>query len=143
MSNYTMKSYFTSVVVLLMLISLSGCPKPKTPVANNLDYPPVPEASVIDLSINSNPRGATAVLSTGESCITPCVVKKRNDESFSVTVRKEGYSSATVQVSNNLARLREFNRKMAKRVDLNAIRVNALRLDPNPVVVNLEPSWTK
>jgi hypothetical protein len=52
--------------------------------------------------IETEPAGATASLSTGEICKTPCnILKKRKDE-FSVHIEKEGYEPADVQVKSQI-----------------------------------------
>lgn len=93
------------------------------------------------LELTSTPAGATARLSSGESCTTPCTIRKANNEPFSVTFEKEGYRAASVKVSNNLEALRRYNKKRGMNVDL--IQVQKLRLVPNPVTVRLEPKWSK
>ena len=93
------------------------------------------------LALRSSPAGASAKLSTGESCTTPCSVKKKKGSVFSVTFSKEGYASRTVPVSNNLEALRKFNRAKGRSVE--DLTVTNLKLTPNPVSVNLEPEWSK
>lgn len=53
------------------------------------------------LRVESDPSGAEALLSTGETGVTPAVfVKNRRTENFTVTVSKAGYVSQTVKVES-------------------------------------------
>ncbi len=45
--------------------------------------------------IESSPESATATLSTGESCLTPCHFDLPRSEDFRVTITKEGYRPVT------------------------------------------------
>ncbi len=48
----------------------------------------------------SDPPGALVSLSTGETCTTPCVLDKKRDESFLVTIEKAGYEPYRLQVNS-------------------------------------------
>lgn len=48
----------------------------------------------------SDPPGALVTLSTGETCTTPCVLEKKRDESFLVTIEKAGYEPYRTQVNS-------------------------------------------
>ncbi|HSH12231.1 MAG TPA: PEGA domain-containing protein [Desulfurivibrionaceae bacterium] len=48
----------------------------------------------------SDPSGALVTLSTGETCTTPCVIDKKRDESFLVTIEKAGYEPYSIQVNS-------------------------------------------
>ena len=73
------------------------------------------------VQIESEPAGATATLSTGQSCKTPCAVSVPTDKPFSVTFALAGYQSASEQVE-------------AVSVD------GAMKLNPNPISAELVPA---
>ncbi|MBB5015411.1 PEGA domain-containing protein [Rehaibacterium terrae] len=54
-------------------------------------------------TVNSDPIGAKVTLSSGETCITPCTLKKKRKESFMVTVEKEGYEPVQTQIVSQVA----------------------------------------
>lgn len=133
-----------AILFIGVIAAAAGCMKPAPAKSPTDDYNNQKGETAEELMITSLPAGASATLSTGESCRTPCRLTKRSDETFSVTVAKDGYNSQTVRVKNNLETLREYNRNRASgSPNLDAIRVNRLRLVPNPVHVTLEPSWSK
>jgi len=51
-------------------------------------------------SVVSDPPGALATFSSGETCITPCEVKKKRNDSFAVKIEKDGYAPFDIQVNN-------------------------------------------
>jgi hypothetical protein len=73
------------------------------------------------VQIESEPAGATATLSTGQSCKTPCAVSVPTDKPFSVTFALAGYQSASEQVE-------------AVSVD------GTMKLNPNPISAELVPA---
>jgi hypothetical protein len=128
-----------NILLFIMLVSLGGCAK-----AWIAPQGETPTADLEIVMLRSQPPGASARLSTGESCQTPCSVKKPRDSKFSVTFEKNGYSPKTVDVSNNLELLKKFNSKnKSNREDIEQIQVRSLRLTPNPVIVTLDPAWSK
>jgi hypothetical protein len=130
-------NYSKITLTSLTILSFYAC----APKQSSSPYYPPPVVEEQAFEVRSTPAGARVQLSTGQSCTTPCTLKISNDEKFSLTISREGYKSATVQVSNNLQALREFNRrKGVKEEDLRALRVKDLRLTPNPVQVTLEPT---
>ncbi len=48
--------------------------------------------------IVSEPAGADAKLSTGQSCVTPCAIKLKRKAQFVVSVSKPGYETVDVPV---------------------------------------------
>src|ERR1700739_892261 len=56
-----------------------------------------------DLQISSSPEGATAQLSDGEACTTPCVVNLKRETSLAITLSKDGCDSQTISVFPTLA----------------------------------------
>lgn len=95
--------------------------------------------------IESEPPGAHVRLSTGETCRTPCTLKKKRKESFVVHIEKPGYEPVEVQVTNQVAGAGAAG--MAGNVILGGLigaAVDAgsgamLELVPNPVRVRLVP----
>ena len=139
------------VVVLLLVVCLfaTSCSKrrrrpPQKEPYRSADYESAELRGTELLGLESTPAGAKARLSTGESCVTPCRIRKNSRAQFSVTFQKEGYVSKTIPVSNNLEALRQYNLKRGKKAqDVARLRVEDARLVPNPVRVTLEPEWTK
>ena len=70
------------------------------------------------LSIESDPPGAEAKLSTGADCRTPCALSVPVTEDFTVSLALNGYQPQSVPVR--------------------AVQADA-RLDPNPLYVELQP----
>lgn len=54
-------------------------------------------------TVNSDPTGADVKLSTGQECTTPCTLKLKRKDSFTVTVHKQGYKKVTTQVISQVA----------------------------------------
>lgn len=50
--------------------------------------------------ISSVPPGADVELSTGQTCVTPCKLKLKRKNSFTATIKKPGYQTATAQVES-------------------------------------------
>jgi PEGA domain len=80
------------------------------------------------LSIESNPPGADARLSTGGTCRTPCAVSVSLASEFSVTVALNGYTPETRTV-----------RPVSAEASAGSPGATAL-LDPNPLFVELKPT---
>jgi hypothetical protein len=80
------------------------------------------------LSIESNPPGADARLSTGGTCRTPCAVSVPLGNEFSVIVALNGYTSETRTV-----------RPVSAEASAGSPGATAL-LDPNPLFVELKPT---
>jgi PEGA domain len=80
------------------------------------------------LSIESNPPGADAKLSTGGTCRTPCTQTVSLGSEFTVTVSLNGYGPETRTV-----------RPASAEAGAGSSGTTAL-LDPNPVFVELKPA---
>ena len=80
------------------------------------------------LSIESNPPGADARLSTGGTCRTPCSVNVPLGNEFSVVVALDGYTPETRTV-----------RPASADAGAGSAGATAL-LDPNPLFVDLKPT---
>ena len=73
------------------------------------------------VQFETEPAGATATLSTGQNCKTPCAVAVPTDKPFSVTFTAAGYQPASEQVESVL-------------LD------GSMKLRPNPVTTELTPA---
>src|SRR2546423_9159128 len=91
----------------------------------NLDsMKPAPQAET--LAIESEPRGAEAKTSLGQSCLTPCQLSVQPGSEFSVMLALRGYQPQTVSV----------------RPEAEGATAPP-RLRPNPVHVDLQPVTPK
>ena len=55
------------------------------------------------ISINSQPVGASVTLSNGQTCVTPCSLEVKRKNSLQVTVEKEGCQPQTTALVPSLA----------------------------------------
>lgn len=51
-----------------------------------------------DVAFESQPQGALAMTSLGQSCTTPCILKINRSDAFVTTFKLDGYKDATVVV---------------------------------------------
>lgn len=79
-----------------------------------------PSSSPETLRIESEPPGADAKTSLGQSCRTPCELAVQSGGEFAVTLALNGYQAQTVMVQPDAA--------------------EPARLMPNPIYVELEPA---
>jgi hypothetical protein len=84
--------------------------------------------SATTLTIESNPPGAEARPSSGGVCRTPCALPVPLNETFTVTYTLDGYLPQTVSV-------RSIRPEKSALIDM-----TPARLDPNPVLVELQPA---
>ena len=82
--------YYVVLQIVLCGALLSGCAT-------------VVRGTTEPLFLNSTPHGATAKLSTGHSCMTPCQVVMDRDASFTVTFSRDGCQEEQVSVFPTLA----------------------------------------
>lgn len=73
------------------------------------------------IQFETEPAGATATLSTGQNCKTPCAVSVPADKPFSVTFTMAGYQPASEQVET-------------------VLMDGTTKLRPNPVSAELTPA---
>jgi hypothetical protein len=99
----------------LMLAACSSTPDWMS--LDSLKPAPITES----VQFESEPAGATATLSTGQNCKTPCSITVPADKPFSVTFTLAGYQPDTEQVE-------------AVAVD------GTTKLHPNPVLTELTPA---
>lgn len=56
-----------------------------------------------EISVNTTPTGADVMFSNGQSCISPCKITAKRNESLSITITKEGYQTHTTTMVPNLS----------------------------------------
>jgi hypothetical protein len=118
-----------AIAAALCGLALEGCG-----VNSNLPNLNVPNIDLIDppttgtLTIQSNPPGAEARPSSGGLCRTPCELPVPLNEEFTVIYTLDGYLPQTVSV-------RSIRPKKSALIDM-----TPARLEPNPVVAELQPA---
>jgi hypothetical protein len=115
-----------TVAIAACGMSLAGC--------SGIGMPSMPSFSLggpptTTIQFESEPAGAEAKVSTGQTCRTPCAQSITANE-FTVTFTLNGYQPQTVPV--RIAASREP-------VDPNTGSAPAPRMVPNPVFVELQP----
>lgn len=95
---------------------------------------------------SSTPDGATVLLTTGQTCETPCKLKVSRKTAFTADFKKEGFKPASVKVKTRIsgrgAAGAAGNILIGGVIGIAADAASGATLDhyPNPVVVTLEPS---
>ncbi len=128
-----------SVIILLAstsLFFLSGCAS-------------ITRGTKEVLIVNSEPMNAHVRLSNGMTGITPASFKLARDSVLTVTIAKEGYKTAVVQVNHETANAGAagmagnliFGGIIGAGVD--AVSGATQDLTPNPIYVILEPAYCK
>ncbi len=107
-------------------LTLAGC----TSLSPNLDFLPKSAPPTVTMQFESEPPGAEAKTSVGQTCRTPCALSMASDKEFSVTFALTGYQPQTVPV------------QIGRPEDLPASEAEP-RLLPNPVYVELARATTK
>jgi hypothetical protein len=82
------------IVILASGLALSGCASGGT----TPDWWPKVEPTPVSIQFESQPAGAEAKTSTGQSCQTPCAIAMPPDKDFSVTFSLAGRLPQTVPV---------------------------------------------
>jgi hypothetical protein len=116
------------IAVAAAAISLAGCSSFSTPDYLTLDYYKSKPVAV-QLQLESTPPGADARTSIGPGCKTPCSVSVTPPDgvtSFLVNYSLPGRQPAGVPVN-------------VTRTDGGMFSSGTLKLDPNPVVAELQP----
>jgi hypothetical protein len=78
-------------VIVASGLALAGC-------ASGADWLPKFEPAPVSIQFQSEPAGAEAKISTGQSCQTPCALSLPADKEFSVSFSLAGYQPQTVPV---------------------------------------------
>lgn len=118
--------------IILALLLLSGCAT-------------VTRGSTEAFVIESDPLGATATLSSGHTCKTPCSLELKRKKEFTVKIEKDGYEAVEANISSQVAGAGAAG--MAGNVLLGGVIGAAVdvgtgatkELKPNPLVVKLIP----
>lgn len=85
-----MSKKFMVLALLLLNTLFAGC----ATIVRGTDQP---------LQITSQPEGAKATLSNGQSCTTPCQMKLKRDQSIVITYSKPGCKANQLSVYPTLA----------------------------------------
>ncbi len=101
---------FKPILTLSLLLLLTACAS-------------VTRGTTEEFVINSDPEGAKAILSNGQTCITPCTLKLKRKHSFSVRFEKDGFIPAEATVDSHVAAAGA-----------------AKGLSPNPLTVAMAPA---
>ena len=119
-----MRGVLIGIGVALLIGAAGGCVKKSpTPV---VDSP----AALETYSIQSVPKGATATLSNGTTCQTPCELQLSPSQSLSVRVEKKGHKPFEGSIVSHAEVV----------PDGGELRVSRPRLVPNPLKVTLAPA---
>lgn len=78
------------ISVIAVSIALSGCAT-------------IIRGTEQQVSINTNPTGANVQFSNGQSCVAPCQIKVKRDQSLQITISKEGCHQQTATMIPSLA----------------------------------------
>jgi hypothetical protein len=124
-----------AVLLSLVMVAVSGCAS-------------ITRGTTEAFVIETDPPGATARLSSGETCTTPCTLTKKHRDEFTVNIEKEGYEPVDANVSHTTAGSGAAG--MAGNVLLGGIIGAAIdagtgstqKLAPNPLAVTLLPTNT-
>jgi hypothetical protein len=81
------------IVIVVSGLALAGC---TSGGGFNTDWFPKFEPAPVNIQFQSQPAGAEAKTTTGQSCKTPCSLAMAPDKEFSVTFSLTGYQPQTV-----------------------------------------------
>lgn len=124
---------YTLLLIGISLVWLSGCAT-------------VTRGTTEPYTVLTDPPGAVATFSSGETCLTPCTVEKKRKTSFTVTVKKNGYQAADIAVKSGLGKQGKV--AMAGNlvlvgtlvwVGVDSASGAAMELSPNPANITLRP----
>src|SRR5437016_12781484 len=115
------------IAVMACGFSLAACSSlPSMPSMSFLKPSPTTEA----LRIESEPPGAEARTSQGQSCRTPCEVVVQTGSELSVTLALNGFQPQTVSVRP----------EAPPPAERDAPPISGALLSPNPIYVELQPA---
>ena len=78
-----------TIAIVLMLAALSGCAS-------------ITRGTTEAYAIETIPPGATASLSNGLTCTTPCSLKVKRRGDFVVTIERDGYEPVTASITSSV-----------------------------------------
>jgi hypothetical protein len=119
----------TAVAAAACTLALAGCAANSTMPSlglPNLDLFDSPSTGTV--TIHSNPTGAEAHASNGNTCRTPCALSMPANEGFSITYTLDGYLPETVAV-------KAIPPQKGAIIDM-----TPGRFEPNPVWAELKPA---
>lgn len=122
--------------ILLLLPTLSACAT-------------ITRGTKQSFVIESEPPGATATLSTGVQCVTPCSLIMKRKHGFTVDIKRDGYEPVHATVTSSISG--GGGAAMAGNLILGGIIGGVVdgtngsmnNLKPNPLRVNLVPLTNK
>lgn len=56
-----------------------------------------------EVSVNTNPVGANVQFSNGQSCVSPCTIKTKRNQSLQISITKDGCHQQTATMMPTLA----------------------------------------
>ena len=128
-----MKKCLVQIIGMIALFTLSGCAT-------------VMNGTTESYLITSEPAGAEVQLTTGETCIIPCVLNKKRNSEFTVNIGKNGYKPHAIEVTNHTSEAGTAaiagNLIMIGSVvwlGIDTLSGATRELSPNPCAVILEP----
>lgn len=83
-----MKNCLLSIVGMIISFTLTNCAT-------------VMNGTTESYLVTSEPTGAEVQLSTGETCMTPCVLNKKRNSEFTVSIEKKGFKPHAIEVTNH------------------------------------------
>lgn len=100
-----------------------------------------------DFTVQTDPPGASAQLSTGENCpATPCTFERTRNEPFTVTISKPGFVTETHEIRNPWSRQGTTTGIVGNAIlgggigiGVDAMTGANRDLTPNPLMVTLRP----
>jgi len=118
------------------LIAIAACSAAVAGCADlNMSMPSMdafkPAPATVDARVESEPAGAEAKATNGQSCRTPCTLAIPADGSTTVTFTLQGYLPQSVPVTVSTVRSED-------EMSDSGVIANPIRIDPNPVMAMLE-----
>lgn len=108
-----------SIAVLVAVTLLSGCAT-------------MIRGTEQQISVNTNPTGANVQFSNGQSCVSPCMIKTKRDQSLQITITKDGCHQQTATM---MPALSGAGVMLGSFIDFGTGAVYDLQ--PNPLTVSL------
>ncbi len=107
---------------------LSACASPQAPTTSNV------------IAINSTPAGATASVSSGEWCLTPCTLTRPIAGTFTVRLQKDGFEPQEIRVEPETSNRATGQLRQARRDhELRRRPQQAQEVSYAPVMAQLQP----
>jgi hypothetical protein len=78
------------IIIIVALLVITGCAT-------------IIRGTEQEVSVNTNPVGAGVQFSNGQSCVSPCTIKSKRDQSLLITISKEQCSTQTATMIPTLS----------------------------------------